>query len=52
LVDLIRRDREKSTGLQSYVRNMMAVMAFDAERKGRLISQALLESSRARTSPS
>jgi hypothetical protein len=39
LVDLIRRDPEKSSGLQSYIRNMMAVMAFDAERKGRLISQ-------------
>jgi phytoene/squalene synthetase len=39
LVDLIRHDGEKSSGLQSYVRNMMAVMAFDAGRRGRLISQ-------------
>jgi len=41
-VDLIRHDREKNSGLQAYIRNMMAVMAFDAERKGRLISQAEL----------
>jgi len=39
LVDLIRNDRERSSGLQSYLRNMMAVMAFDAERRGRLIAQ-------------
>jgi phytoene/squalene synthetase len=41
-VDLIRHDREKHSGLQSYIRNMMTVMAFDAERRGRLISQAEL----------
>ncbi len=41
-VDLIQHDREKSSGLQAYIRNMMAVMAFDAERRGRLISQAEL----------
>ncbi len=39
LLDLIRRDTEKNSGLQFYLRNMMAVMAFDAERRGRLISQ-------------
>jgi phytoene/squalene synthetase len=39
LADLIRGDREKNSGLQSYIRNMMAVMVFDAERRGRLISQ-------------
>jgi hypothetical protein len=39
LVDLIRADREKDSGLQSYIRNMMSVMAFDAERKGRLVSR-------------
>jgi phytoene/squalene synthetase len=42
LVDLIGRDREENSGLQSYLCHMMAVMAFDAERRGRLISQAEL----------
>ena len=39
LVGLIRSERGKRSGLQSYIRNMMAVMSFDAERRGRLISQ-------------
>jgi phytoene/squalene synthetase len=39
LADLIQRDTEKNSGLQAYIRNMMAVMAFDADRRGRLISQ-------------
>jgi phytoene/squalene synthetase len=39
LIDLIRRDTEKNSGLQAYIRNMMAVMAFDATRRGRLVSQ-------------
>jgi len=39
LVSLIRGDREKNSGLQLYIRNMMALMAFDASRRGRLISQ-------------
>lgn len=42
LAELIRGDVEKNSGLQSYLRNMMAVMAFDANRRGRLISQAEL----------
>lgn len=42
LVDLVRNDTEKNSGLQSYLRNMMAVMRFDAERRGQLISQAEL----------
>jgi len=42
LVELIQRDVEKNSGLQTYIRNMMAVMAFDAERRGRLVSQAEL----------
>jgi phytoene/squalene synthetase len=42
LVDLIRSDTEKNSGLQSYLRNMMSVMAFDAERRGGLISQSEL----------
>ncbi len=42
LVELIRHDGEKNSGLQSYLRNMMAVMAFDAERRGRVVSQSEL----------
>ena len=42
LVELIRRDGEKNSGLQMYIHNMLAVMAFDAERRGRLISRAEL----------
>lgn len=42
LADIIRGDSEKYSGLQAYIRNMMAVMAFDAERKGRLISEERL----------
>jgi Squalene/phytoene synthase len=38
LVDLIRNDPAWNSGLQSYIRNMIAVMAFDANRRGRLIS--------------
>ncbi len=38
LVDLIHGDREHASGLQAYIRNMMSVMTFDAERRGRLIS--------------
>ncbi len=39
LIELIRHDTEKNSGLQSYIRNMMSVMEFDAERRGRLISR-------------
>ena len=39
LADLIQRDTEENSGLQAYIRNMMAVMAFDADRSERLISQ-------------
>jgi phytoene/squalene synthetase len=42
LVGLIQRDTGKNSGLQNYLRNMMSVMAFDAERRGRLISQTEL----------
>jgi phytoene/squalene synthetase len=38
LVALIRADRAETSGLQVYIRNMLAVMAFDAGRRGRLIS--------------
>jgi hypothetical protein len=39
LANLIQRDTEENSGLQAYIRNMMAVMAFDADRRGQLISQ-------------
>jgi phytoene/squalene synthetase len=39
LIDLIQRDHEKDSGLQSYLRNMMQVMEFDARRRGGLITQ-------------
>lgn len=42
LIDLVNNDTEKDSGLQSYLRNMMAVMAFDVERRGRMISRAEL----------
>lgn len=44
LADLIQRDDEANSGLQSYIRNMMAVMAFDANRRGRLITEQELSS--------
>lgn len=42
LVESIRNDREEKSGLQYYLRNMMAVMTFDTERRGRSISQTEL----------
>jgi phytoene/squalene synthetase len=39
LAALIQGDEEDASGLQSYIRNMMAVMAFDANRRGRLITE-------------
>jgi len=42
LIELIEHDHEKNSGLQSYLRSMMQVMAFDARRRGRLISQVEL----------
>jgi phytoene/squalene synthetase len=39
LVDLVSKDHENESGLQIYLRNMMAVMAFDVERCGRVISR-------------
>lgn len=42
LIELVRRDNEKNSGLQAYLHNMMKVMEFDAGRRGRLISQAEL----------
>jgi phytoene/squalene synthetase len=42
LVDLVLNDTEEHSGLQIYLRNMMAVMSFDVERCGRLTSQTEL----------
>src|SRR5262249_5244598 len=39
LFDLIASDNLPDSGLQAYIRHMMAVMAFDGERRGRQISQ-------------
>jgi phytoene/squalene synthetase len=39
LKDLLQNHPDPDSGLAAYIRNMMAVMAFDAERKDRLISQ-------------
>ena len=43
LVELVQHDHEKNSGLQTYLRNMMLVMEFDAGRRGRLISQVELK---------
>ena len=42
LVELVQHDHEKNSGLQTYLRNMMQVMDFDAKRRGSLISQVEL----------
>ena len=42
LADLIHNDRGADSGLQSFIRNMFAMIEFDALRKGRLISQSEL----------
>lgn len=42
LVDLIRGDYGKANGIKLYIRNLMAVMKFDAERRGSLITQQQL----------
>jgi phytoene/squalene synthetase len=43
VADLIARDTDEESGLHVYISQMMAVMAFDAGRKGRLISQLELD---------
>src|SRR4051794_27312946 len=42
LLSLVRRARTDDRGLDAYLRNMMRLMAFDAERRGGLISDAEL----------
>ena len=41
--DLIAGDMEPDSGLRAYLDNMMTVMTFDLERRGRLISAAELD---------
>jgi phytoene/squalene synthetase len=43
LADLIRRDCGENRGLESFIRNMFAIIEFDAQRKGKLISRRELE---------
>jgi phytoene/squalene synthetase len=43
LVELVRNNPQRGSGLEIYIRNMMAVMAFDADRRGRLITEKELE---------
>lgn len=42
LVDLVHNDTEANSGLQAYLHNMMVVMDFDVQRRGRLITQSEL----------
>ena len=42
VADLISHDRGENSLLQSYMRNFLAILEFDAYRRGRLISQAEL----------
>ena len=42
LVELDQNDPEHHQGLHSYLHNLMAVMAFDADRKGKRISESNL----------
>lgn len=43
LVDLIGSDQQPNSGLQAYIRNMMAVMTFDAHVSTRLTAARILE---------
>jgi len=39
VADLISHDKKYNSGLQSFIRHLLAILEFDAYRKGRLISQ-------------
>jgi phytoene/squalene synthetase len=39
IVDLISHDRGENSGLQSFIRNFLAIIEFDAHRKGRMITE-------------
>jgi hypothetical protein len=42
LVELVQHDDDRTSGLYSYLHNMVQVMGFDTRRRGRLISQVEL----------
>ncbi len=42
IADLVGHDRGADSGLQSFIRNFLAIIEFDAHRRGRLVSQAEL----------
>ena len=42
VADLISHDKKENSGLQSFVRNMLATIEFDAVRMGRLVAQTEL----------
>jgi phytoene/squalene synthetase len=42
IADLVNHDRGADSGLQSFIRNFLAIIEFDAHRRGRLVSQAEL----------
>ncbi len=39
IAELIRHDRQPNSGLRSYIENFLAIIQFDAERKGRRITK-------------
>ncbi len=39
IAELIRHDRQPRSGLRSYIENFLAIIEFDAERKGRRITE-------------
>jgi phytoene/squalene synthetase len=39
VADLISHDRGEDSGLQSFIRNMLAIIEFDAYRRGKLVGQ-------------
>lgn len=43
VVDLIENDEAADSGLRAYIDNMMAVMAFDARRRGQTVSRQELD---------
>jgi phytoene/squalene synthetase len=43
VADMLLADDQSASGLNSYVSNMMAVMAFDAQRRGRWVTEQELE---------
>ena len=42
IADLVHHDRGEDSGLQSFIRNFLAIIEFDAHRRGRPISQGEL----------